>query len=169
MGQTISILTKYHVSLADYPEITNDSYTVERTSGDVEPGWRIPAKSGVDTMVIFPAASIHAMISGEMKGGWRIFMDNGLKNPEEIRGGWRRIGTIWPTRLHGDAEAIEKWRNELIVLLEELEKKRASEVIKEDQKFLANKAAPSVQAVLAAAANKALLAAAVATDKGSIN
>ena len=166
MGNGISVLTKYHVSLADYPEIANDSYTVERTSGDVDSGWRIPAESGVDQNVIFPAASIHARISDEMKGGWRIFMDNGSKHPDEMRGGWRRIGTIWPTRLHGDAEAIEKWRNELIVILEDLEKKRASEVIKQNQAFLEAQAARSPQALLEAAAKQGQAAQAA---KGSIN
>jgi hypothetical protein len=80
-----------------------------------------------------------------MKGGWRIFMDNGPKNSEDIRGGWRRIGTIWPTRLHGDADAIEKWRNDFLVILEELEKKRHSEQVKEDQAFLAAEAAKDVK------------------------
>jgi hypothetical protein len=141
MGQGMSVLPKYHVSLADYPEIANDSYTVERTSGDLDSGWRIPAGSGVDMNVKFPAASIHAIINHGMKGGWRIFMDNGNKRPEQMLGGWRRISTIWPTRLHGDPEAIEKWRNELIVILNELEKKRASEAVKADQEFLASEAA----------------------------
>lgn len=141
MGQGMSISRKYHVSLADYPEIVNDSYTVERSSGDIDSGWRIPAGSGVDMSVKFPAASIHAMINHGMKGGWRIFMDNGHKRPEKMLGGWRRIGTIWPTRLHGDAQAIEKWSNELIVILDELEKKRASDAVKADQEFLASEAA----------------------------
>jgi hypothetical protein len=145
MGQPMSVPRKYHVSLADYPEIANDTYTVERTSGEVDSDWRIPAGSGIDMTVRFPAASIHAMISGEMKGGWRIFMDNGPKNSEDIRGGWRRIGTIWPTRLHGDPEAIEKWRNDFLVILEELEKKRHSEQVKEDQAFLAAEAAKDVK------------------------
>jgi hypothetical protein len=141
MGQAMSVLPKYHVSLADYPEIANDSYTVERTSGEVDSGWQIPAGSGVDMTVRFPAASIHALIAAGMKGGWRIFMDNGAKRPEDIRGGWRRIDTIWPTRLHGDPEAIEKWRNDFLIILEELEKKRHSEQVKEDQTFLAAEAA----------------------------
>jgi len=146
MGQTISIANEYHVSLADYPELANDSYMVERTSGEAQAGWRIPASSGIDTTVEFPAASIHALITHGMKGGWRIFMDNGSKDPEELRGGWRRIGTIWPTRLNGDVEAIEKWRNELIVILEELEEKRASEAVKADNDFLAAEAAKESKA-----------------------
>ena len=124
MGQAIGIPFIYHVFLTDYPEIANDSYTVERTSGEVDSGWRIPASSPVDNSVTAPAASIHASITAEMKGGWRIFMDNDAKDINLLRGGWRRVETIWPTRLHGDVEAIDKWRNETLIILEELEKKR---------------------------------------------
>lgn len=120
----MSALTKYHVSLADYPEIVNDTYTVQRTSGDVDSSWRIPTSSVADFTVIFPAASIHARIAEYMKGGWRVFMDNGPKHPDEINAGWRRIDTFWPTRLSGDADAIKKWRNDLLLILNELEEKR---------------------------------------------
>ena len=133
MGQPISIPSVYHVLLTDYPEITNDSYTVERTNGSIESGWRIPVTSGVDMSVKAPAASIHAVLTEGMKGGWRIFLDNGLTNANEMLGGWRRLDSIWPTRLNGNAEAIQKWRDETTLILEELEKKRA-ELFKPDDK-----------------------------------
>ena len=127
MGQPISIPSVYHVFLTDYPEIANDSYTVERTNGSVEPGWRIPETSAVDPSVKAPAASIHAVLTHGMKGGWRIFLDNGRVNTTEILGGWRRLDSIWPTRLNGNAEAIQVWRDETTLILDELEKKREAQ------------------------------------------
>jgi hypothetical protein len=123
MGQPISIPIEDCVFLDDYPELLNETYTVERTSGTIDPGWRIPSKSAVDISVQRPSASVHAEVAEFKKGGWRIFMDNGPKEVHEILGGWRRLDSIWPTRLTSKDE-IEKWRSDTLKILNLLEAKR---------------------------------------------
>jgi hypothetical protein len=120
MGQNASVCDKC-VFLTDYPNLLNDSYTVERSNNSVESGWHIPSQSTIVPLLKGPSASIHIPVRHAMKDGWRIFMENGAKNPNEVIGGWRRIKTVWPTRLNGDIQAIMAWHEETIKLLEALE------------------------------------------------
>jgi hypothetical protein len=122
MGQAISVPLELRVSLAEFHDLLNDTYTVERTSGKIDSGWRIPGNSPVDQSIEGPCASIHA-VKNDVKG-WRIFMDNSPKDINELFGGWRRIETIWPTRLDGDADAIHMWRKRTIDILQSLEEER---------------------------------------------
>lgn len=120
MGQTASVCDKC-VFLTDYPNLLNDSYTVQRTNNSVESGWHIPFQSTIVPLLKGPSASIHILVRNETKGEWRIFMENGAKNPNEVIGGWRRIKTVWPTRLNGNTQAIIAWHEETIKILENLE------------------------------------------------
>ena len=124
MGNAISVVKELQCSLSDLPDMINDSYTVERSAGGVDPNWVISVSSGLDRSIQGPSASKHSM---KDSGIWRIFMDNGEKNPELYRCGWRRINTIAPTRLSGDLEAIGEWRSKTIERLELLELKRVAE------------------------------------------
>jgi len=125
MGQAMSIESKFCVQV---PEILLVNYTVKRTSGEMETGWRIPLECYVDRLDIeMPSASRHARSDRKGLENWRIFMDNGPKTPEEYAHGWRRVSTVYPTDLDGDEEAIEKWRESTIALLEELEAARIAE------------------------------------------
>ena len=125
MGQAMSIESKFCVQV---PETLLVNYTVKRTSGDMESGWRIPLECYVDRLDIeVPSASRHARSDYKGLENWRIFMDNGSKTPEEYRHGWRRVSTVYPTDLDGDEEAIEEWRKKTIALLEELELTRLAE------------------------------------------
>ena len=124
----MSIQKRLHVSLVDYEEIANDKYTVKRTSGDLDEGWVISIESGLALNVSGPSATKHFP---KDTGLWRIFMDNG-KTAHEYMCGWRRIETIYPTRLSGDEEAIKTWRQSLLEILEALESKREETVVLAD-------------------------------------
>ena len=116
----MSIAKRFHVSLIDYEEIANDKYTVKRTSGVFEEGWKISIHSGCELNLEGPSATKHFP---KDTGLWRIFMDNG-KTADEYMCGWRRIETIYPTRLNGDEDAIKAWRQSLQEILDALEVKR---------------------------------------------
>ena len=121
----MSIESKFCVQV---PEALLVNYTVKRTSGDMESGWRIPLECYVETVdLAVPSASRHARSEHKGLENWRIFMENGSKTPEEYRHGWRRVSTVYPTDLDGDQEAIEEWRKKTIALLEELEAARIAE------------------------------------------
>lgn len=122
MGQQMSIGKRFHVSLSQYEQIANDTYTVKRTSGELDRGWGLPHQSGLEPNVEGPSATKHC--GKDEKQTWRIFMDNGKTIPEEYVGGWRRLETIYPTRFDGDEEAIRIWRRDVLELLEMLEAKR---------------------------------------------
>ena len=117
MGQPISIPKEHQVSLSVFPEIATDTYVVKRSNGEMDPNWVIPSSCTV-VSIDGPSASKHAPNGS---GTWRIYMSNGATVPQLYRCGWRRIGTIEPMRLSGDAAAIEEWRTKTIELLEGLE------------------------------------------------
>jgi hypothetical protein len=115
MGQTNSIPKEYCVSLGD--GLVNETYAVKRSNGEMDPNWVIPSSCTL-VSIDGPSASKH-LPNG--RGAWRIYMSNGATVPELYRCGWRRIETIEPMRLAGDAAAIEEWRAKTIELLEGLE------------------------------------------------
>jgi hypothetical protein len=97
-------------------EITKESYTIKRTSGDIETNWVIGGGYGVPGWL-----TRHAL---KREGRWRIFMDNSQKDSDAIVQGWRRLSTIYPTRLEGDEGGIDEWRKMVEKLLDELEEAR---------------------------------------------
>jgi hypothetical protein len=116
MGQPISIPKEYCVSLG--PAFVNETYVVKRSNGEMDPNWVIPSSCTLDGSIDGPSASKHAPNGS---GVWRIYMSNGATERELYRSGWRRIETIEPMRLSGDAAAIEEWRTKTIEVLEGLE------------------------------------------------
>ena len=116
----MSIAKNLQVSLSDYTIYTNDTYTVKRTSGLLDAGWAIAIESGLEPTVDGPCATKQC---AKDTGVWRIFMDNG-KTADEYVCGWRRLETIWPTRLSNDEEAIKVWREAFVQILDTLEAKR---------------------------------------------
>lgn len=119
MGNQMSIETCYHVSLSAYPDLVDDTYTVKRTSGLYDDGWKISHQSDMEKYLVGPAATKHC--SKDPDGTWRIFLDN-KKSADEYVCGWRRLETIYPTRLAG--EEIQKWRDATLLKLECLDKQR---------------------------------------------
>jgi hypothetical protein len=124
MGQAISIESKYCVQV---PESLLVKYTVDKSGyhNHHQSGWRIPLQCNVESVNInVPSASKHGLSDYNGLENWRIFMDNGSKNPENYTYGWRRVRTIYPSNLFGNNEAIEKWQEATITLLEKLEAER---------------------------------------------
>jgi len=125
MGQEISIPIQYQLRVPEC--LYEKEYTVIRTSGEVDKGWRIPPR-WVDEdergkfLVEFPYASKHANTKPGEEKKWRIFM---CKEVAYIHG-WRRLETIYPTELTDNEEAIEEWRKSTAALLDELEATRVA-------------------------------------------
>lgn len=100
-----------------------DAYTVIRTSGERQEGWRMSKRVHICYLhrVGSWRPSAHAWLE---KDGWRIYMHNG--DQEDAEGkivnthvcGWRPIGGFWPTRLTGDEAAIATWSAELKALVD---------------------------------------------------
>lgn len=122
MGQAISIDSKYCIEV---PEALCVEYTVKRTSGEMDGGWRIPSECYMSRAELtFPSASKHAQTDTKH---WRIFMDNGKMTPEEVRYGWRRVNSVYPTELEGDEDAILTWQSNVERLFDTLEEARIAE------------------------------------------
>jgi hypothetical protein len=51
-------------------------------------------------------------------------MNNGQDNINTVVQGWRRLSTIYPTRLEGNEEGIKDWQVMVGCLLEQLEQER---------------------------------------------
>jgi hypothetical protein len=122
MGQAISIDSKYCIEV---PEALCVEYTVKRTSGEMDGGWRIPSEFYMSRVELtFPSASKHAQTETKH---WRIFMHNGKTTPEEIRYAWRRVNSVYPTELEGDEDAILTWQSNVERLFDTLEEARIAE------------------------------------------
>ena len=116
MGNT---LTKEKcISLEGMSELINDSYTVIRTSGEIESGWSIapPIMGNMPEWIVY-----HAL---KDNGVWRIFMHNNNKDPNLYVCGWRQLNSIYPTQFADDLEIINAWRSNTESILNNLEMKR---------------------------------------------
>ena len=122
MGNTLHIPSELCIKVNE--ELANDTYTVLRTSGIYDPGWRFGiGKFAENHGVKGPSASVRARTK---PGTWYVFMDNGQDDPNVYACGWRRLETVYPTRLEGDEDAIYKWRTETTVYFNQEEEKRES-------------------------------------------
>jgi hypothetical protein len=124
MGNT---LTKEKcISLEGMSELINDSYTVIRTSGEIESGWSIapPIMGNMPKWIVY-----HAI---KDNGIWRIFMHNDKKDPNLYVCGWRHLDSIYPTQFANDQEIINAWRSNIELILDDLEHKR---LLKESEKI----------------------------------
>ena len=127
MGNAISIPERYCIRVPD--NLVSKEYTVKRTSGVMEKGWRI-GKSEYDCKneLTRPSASKYGRThTSDNDDVWRIFTNNGKNDPNTYLYAWRRLEHIEPTELNGDQEAIQQWRAEVIALFEKLEEARIAE------------------------------------------
>lgn len=110
------------VNLGEAATYLEEAYTVRRTSGDTQDGWKL-TKEWHRCYNVDPRswkARAHAFLTTD---GWKIHLHNGDQadeDPEAHCCGWRRQGTFWPTRLTGDQAAIDAWSDGLLASLEEL-------------------------------------------------
>jgi hypothetical protein len=106
------------VSLYGMTEIINDTYTVRRTSGEMESGWSIapPIMGNMPEWIVY-----HAI---KDNGIWRIFMHNNKRDPNMHVCGWRYLDSIYPTQFSNDQETINSWRSNILLILDDLECKR---------------------------------------------
>ena len=128
MGQGISAPKDRCVSIQGIDELMNVSFSVKRTSGELESGWLVP-KEHHHCAALCPAycsaAAWKSLDRDSEAYVWRIFMRN---DKEDLHAcGWRRLNTIQPTNLLDDEQAINVWRNKMIVLLEIEEDKRLTQ------------------------------------------
>ena len=120
MGQAVSIPRHLWVRIpATYVQQT---YLVERTSGDKDPDWRIVGsdKPCGHVGVIEPSATKHTP-----NGLWHLYVCNGHDNPATHGCAWKRIEKIEPMSLIGNQTAIDEWRKTLIEQLEVAEAHRS--------------------------------------------
>jgi hypothetical protein len=119
MGVTTSVPLSKCVEISSLP-YWNQSYTVKRSSGELQEGWIIdprPHRCANNTLCEPPAA--HALLRPapgerglEWRGEWRVHLHNGDPPhfPEQAHVcGWRPLGTFWPTQLTGKQEEIDTW------------------------------------------------------------
>lgn len=109
-------------------EMTKDTYTVKRTSGEMEVDWSMGAGCGSPDWV---TQNAFQRASDE----WRIYMTNGKNDINTVVQGWRRLSTIYPTRLEDDLDAIKEWRRGVSELLDELEEVRVQAQVKEKREL----------------------------------
>ena len=102
-------------SIAHLPH-ANEDYTVIRSGGDEETGWKVVQESH---------AAGEGPMAGREKTGkpFRVLMENGGKN----LWAWRRVETIWPTRLTVDE--IADWQKKFLICLEENDLERMNAAI----------------------------------------
>jgi hypothetical protein len=149
MGQRITKNTcvdLYDLPEEVYQELISESYTVVRTDGWEQTGWRIPTKPH-DCPVLSPEALWEGSLAWpENDGGtvkWRVHMVfDGEVSKEETKKhacGWRVTSpnrrTFWPTRLSDDPEAKAAWwlrLDKLLNGLENMDKKEAAKKIEAD-------------------------------------
>jgi hypothetical protein len=116
MGNTL--IKEKCVSLEGMNDLINDSYTIKRTSGEMENGWSIapPIMGNMPEWIAY-----HAL---KDNGVWRIFMHNNNKEPNLYVCGWRNIDSIYPTQFADNIEIINIWRSNVEGQLNILENKR---------------------------------------------
>jgi len=95
------------VNIEDIKEITDHTYTVLRSSGELQEGWTVGSLEWQHP---------HAC---KKDGVWRISMVL-----EDEASGWRRIETITPSEMAEDPVATNAWRSKVIAILDELEAQR---------------------------------------------
>jgi len=121
MGQVVSVPKTKAIDISDISVFLSDTFTVVRSDRSHDRGW-----SACDFFLEDGNRTDFDSIVGakcEVRPGetpvWRILMHN-QKDGIANRFGWRRLSTIWPTRLDGDEEAIQKWWTETEAKLDDL-------------------------------------------------
>jgi hypothetical protein len=107
---------KYDCINLEGQQITKDTYTIKRTSGQMEVDWTMGAGCGSPEWVTQNAF--------KRDGSWRIYMTNGKDDINTVVQGWRPLHDVYPTRLEGNEEGIKQWQLMVGCLLEDLEGER---------------------------------------------
>lgn len=94
------------------------SYTVQRTSGEIESGW------STDHSFLGSIFHHNRAHYDTTKQEWRIYMNNGKKDDSLFA--WRRLDTTYPTILTGDQ--IDAWRKVVKLQLQALDQERLKRV-----------------------------------------
>jgi hypothetical protein len=117
------------VSLRELDKYTSESYTVKRTSGDLDDGWRI--SNGPHHCANAGSGWVggHA---NRPEGVWRVFMSSPIDmtaTPHDNAHacGWRRHGTFFPTRIKDQDAEIKSWQDSFLGDLEALHAAKAEE------------------------------------------
>ena len=115
-----------------FDELTAESFTVIRTSGEHQTGWRIPSTSHGCHQGILVNHHAHVWdhtTNGQGEKNWRFHMiwDGRASDLEQHCCGWRHCEpgdrTFWPTRLTTEEEK-EAWWTELDTLVGTLKRNR---------------------------------------------
>ena len=120
MGQVISVPYNHGIDISSLPDFANETFTVTRSSGQLDSGWG-PCKyfienNGSHTEFKTIVAGKYEVRQDE-EPVWRVLMNN-KKEDADILMGWRKLSTIWPSRLDGNDELIKKWQTEMEAKLE---------------------------------------------------
>ena len=120
------------VSLRELEKYTSESYTVNRTSGDLQDGWRI--STGPHYCGAIGSDGWVGGHANKPEGVWRVFMEIPLELGDTSHAfgsphaggsphacGWRRHGTFFPTRIKGQDNEINSWHDSLLSDLEALQ------------------------------------------------
>lgn len=97
-----------------------ETYLVQRTSGDKDPDWRLVSED-------HPCGHVGVIDLSATKnnGLWHLYIYNGHNGPNMHRCAWKRVEKIEPMSLIGNQKAIDEWRKTLIEHLEVAEDHRA--------------------------------------------
>jgi len=121
MGASITLPQDRIFSIAHLLAAT-ELYTVVRTDGTVEDGWSVSGDSHRCSAFIPTIAAAAGRISSTES--WRVLMTNGKPDEDSAHAcGWRRVETVWPTRITNEAERAD-WRAKFIICLKENDHQR---------------------------------------------
>lgn len=130
MGNNVSISTPDCFVWSQLPsekfeELLAERFTVIRTNGEHQTGWRIPPVSHLcheGRWVNHHAQVWDRTTNGEGEKSWRFHMVRDAPDEAHICG-WRRVRTFWPTRLTTEEEK-EAWWTEFDALVATLKRTR---------------------------------------------
>ena len=105
--------------LPNYAELLATEFTVTRTNGEEEQGWRMEAQAhtwpcGTQDWWFSKAAPSRGSVYG-----WKVCLVNGKENAVEHVCGWRRVGTFWPQGMDS-SDARHAWCEALAKQIEAL-------------------------------------------------
>ena len=130
MGNKVSVRTPDCFMWAQLPkekfeELLAERFTVIRTNGEHQTGWRIPAVSHLcheGNWVNYHAQAWDHLTDGEGEKSWRFHMVFDAPDVAHCCG-WRRVRTFWPTRLTTEEEK-KTWWDEFDALVATLKRTR---------------------------------------------
>ena len=156
MGQKIT--KSACVNLRDLPaevynELISETYTVIRTGGWEQQGWRIPTEPHDDCQFDVMDGFMHGLACNRVNPSgylealdderfpWKVYMifagEHSTMENKKHACGWRRSApgkrTFWPTRLDGNAEEQEAWGLRLDWLLNSLKSSDELEAIEAEK------------------------------------